>query len=427
MQTSFSLEQLKDPSVQAADAILRKCVHCGFCTATCPTFVELGDELDSPRGRIYLMKGFFETEVAGDKLVKHLDRCLTCLSCTTTCPSGVDYMHLVDLTRERVEEVRQRPFGERFIRSMLAHILPYPGRFRLAMFGAKLGKPFAWALPGIFRSMVEKAPSSLQDAGIAQNAGVHNAQGKQVKRVALLTGCVQKVLRPSINDATIRLLTRLGVEVVVPDGQGCCGAVSHHMGRTDEARGFVIRNITALEQAAGDKGFDAIVINASGCGVTVKDYGHMLKDDTAWAARAEKLSSLVCDVSEVVEGLDKHRGESNGLPKVAYHAPCSLQHGQKIVAPPKQLLESVGFDVSTPLEPHLCCGSAGTYSMLQPELSKRLQKRKVANLERNKPEVIATGNIGCLEHIGAAAGVPVVHTVELLDWATGGPKPDGLS
>ncbi|MCW9034101.1 MAG: glycolate oxidase subunit GlcF [Alphaproteobacteria bacterium] len=427
MQTNFSPEQLADKDIQLADNILRKCVHCGFCTATCPTFVELGDELDSPRGRIYQIKGYLETGKPGDKLVKHLDRCLTCQSCMTTCPSGVDYVHLVDLARERMEGEIKRPFMDRFIRVLLSQILPYPNRFKLAMIGARLGKLAPWALPAVFKGMVEKAPKSLPVPGLSDSQSHYPAAGTQHKRVAVLTGCVQRVLKPSINDATVRLLTRLGCEVVVPQDQGCCGAVSHHMGRGDEARSFIKNNIVSLEKAAGDQGFDAIISNASGCGTTVKDYGHHLKGDPQWAERAEKISGAVRDVSEFIGELGIPEGTLSNLPKVAYHAPCSLQHGLKVVATPKQLLERAGFEVSTPLESHLCCGSAGTYSILQPAISKRLQKRKVDNLERLSGEVIATGNIGCLEHIGSGTKLPIVHTVELLDWALGGTKPDELS
>ncbi len=426
MQTSFSQKQLEDHKIKLADDILRKCVHCGFCTATCPTFVELGDELDSPRGRIYQIKGYLESGTPSPKLVKHLDRCLTCLSCMSTCPSGVDYVRLVDLARERMEGEITRPLIERLIRGLLSQILPYPNRFRLAMNGAKLGKLAPWALPAVFKGMVAKAPKSLPSPGLTESQSHYPAVGKQRKRVAVLTGCVQRVLKPSINDATVRLLTRLGCEVIVPQDQGCCGAVSHHLGRGDEARSFIKDNIVALEKAGGEQGFDAIISNASGCGTTVKDYGHHLEDDPAWAERAMKVSVAVRDVSEFIGELGIPKGTEAHLPKVAYHAPCSFQHGLKIISTPKQLLERAGFEVSTPLESHLCCGSAGTYSILQPEISKRLQTRKVDHLERLSAEVIATGNIGCLEHIGAGSKLPIVHTVELLDWALGGAKPVDL-
>lgn len=424
METRFSEAQKQRPAIQEADRILRKCVHCGFCTATCPTYVLLGDELDSPRGRIYLIKDMLEKDKpATDKVVKHIDRCLTCLSCMTTCPSGVDYMHLVDQAREHIEKTYPRPLPDRALRRVLRTVLPYTGRFRAMMTLARLGRPLAPLAPGRLRGMLEKALGPLPKAGPENRPGVFPAQGTRRMRVAMLAGCVQPALSPEINEATVRLLTRLGAEVVVPAGQGCCGALPHHMGAVGEARAFARANIDAWLRA-GD--IDAVVVNASGCGVTVKDYGHLLAEDPAYAEKAAKVSALAKDLAEVLRDLDPEWREVTRPIAVAWHPPCSLQHGQRLRDVPKAMLEAAGYHVALPADPHLCCGSAGTYSMMQPELSSRLQARRAASLERLEPEVVATANIGCLHHIAGATHLPVVHYVELLDWATGGPKPKGL-
>lgn len=428
MQTHFSDEQKQRRSIAQADSILRKCVHCGFCTATCPTYVLLGDELDSPRGRIYLIKDMLEKDKpASEKIVKHIDRCLSCLSCMTTCPSGVDYMHLVDQARIHIEKTYARPLADRLMRRTLAEVMPYPGRFRAALRASKLGRPLAAMMPPRLRAMLDSAPRTLPPATPTGRPGVWKADGTRKMRVALLTGCVQPVLQPEINEATVRLLTRLGAEVVVPKGQGCCGALVHHLGKEDPALGFARANVAAWMRELEGEGLDAIVVNASGCGTTVKDYGHMLAGDPQWADKAARIAALARDVSEVVAELGLIPREKTRDVQVAYHAACSLQHGQKIRDLPKALLAEAGFSVREPIEPHLCCGSAGTYSLMQPDLSNRLQARKSANLEALAPDVIATGNIGCLMHIGEATRVPVVHTVQLLDWATGGPKPPGLA
>ena len=427
MQTFFSEEQLKIPKLAEANKILRTCVHCGFCTATCPTYQVLGDELDSPRGRIYLIKEMLETGRPADaKTVKHLDRCLSCLACMTTCPSGVDYMHLIDQARAYVEETYRRPLSDRILRAVLARVIPYPTRFRLALFAARLARPVARWLPDArIRAMVAMAPKKLPPVSRNDDPQVFAAQGPVRMRVALMTGCAQKALNTDINDATIRLLTRLGAEVVVARGQGCCGALTHHMGREADSHAAAAVNIAAFmaEKRAG--GLDAVVINTSGCGTTVKDYGHMFRGHPLADAAAE-VAGMARDVSEVVEILGLPQGAPKGV-RVAYHAACSLQHGQKIKDTPKALLRQAGFVVVEPQDSHLCCGSAGTYNLLQPEISGELRARKQANLRAQKPDVIAAGNIGCMMQIGAGVGVPVVHTVELLDWATGGPKPPTLA
>lgn len=427
MQTNFTEDQRQRPAIREADAILRKCVHCGFCTATCPTFVLLGDELDSPRGRIYLIKDMLEKDKpASPKVVKHLDRCLTCLSCMTTCPSGVDYMHLIERGREHVERTYARPLPDRLIRRLLQMVMPYTGRFRVMMALARLGRPFAGFMPGRLRDMLESVPTALPPITRGNRPGVFPAAETRRKRVALLAGCVQPALDPEINEATIRLLTRHGVEVVIAEKAGCCGALPQHMGNADGGKALARANVRAWMREVTGEGLDAIVINASGCGTTVKDYGHLFADDPEIAADAARIAGLAKDVTEVLAELDLSPRDPTREIRVAYHSACSLQHGQKIRDLPKTLLTSCGFTVSEPIEPHLCCGSAGTYSLLQPELSNRLQARKSANLEALEPDAIALGNIGCLMHIQEATRVPVVHTVQLLDWATGGPKPAKL-
>ncbi len=426
MQTSFSEDQLKIPAIQRSNEILRNCVHCGFCTATCPTYQVLGDELDSPRGRIYLIKDMLENErVPDEKTVKHIDRCLSCLACMTTCPSGVHYMHLVDHARAYIEANYKRPITDRILRWALAQILPYPMRFRWALIGAKIGRSFRFLMPDArLRAMLDMAPAHIPSVSRNDDPQSFLPKGKPIKRVALMTGCAQKALNTDINDATIRLLTRLGCEVVVADGAGCCGALTHHMGKVSESHAAAAANIRAWTQEMDGDGLDAIVINTSGCGTTVKDYGHMFQDDPL-AADAARVSAIAMDVSELLVQLNMPEGKDEGV-VVAYHAACSLQHGQKITSFPKELLKRAGFKVVEPADSHLCCGSAGTYNLMQPEISAKLKDRKVRTLEAKKPDVIAAGNIGCMMQIGSGTGVPVVHTVELLDWKTGGPIPRRL-
>jgi len=427
MQTSFSPAQLANPEIAVANDILRTCVHCGFCTATCPTFVTLGDELDSPRGRIYLIKDMLEQgRAAGPEEALHIDRCLSCLSCMTTCPSGVNYMHLVDHARVHINETYKRPFTDRLLRDVLARILPYPNRMRAAMFAARLGKPFGVLLAGDsmfvkrLRAMLSLAPAR---AAPPQNLGgtVHKPVGETKYRVALLAGCAQQALGPSINNATIALLTRLGVEVVVPAAAGCCGALVHHMGRHEEALTAARRNVTAWNNVTG---LDAIVVNTSGCGTVLKDYGFMLRNDPI-AADAAKISGMTKDITEFLLQIGyAPTREPPGL-TVAYHAACSLQHGQQVTAAPKMLLRKAGFTVVEPADAHLCCGSAGTYNIMQPDIAVLLRRRKLDTLKVKQPDVIAAGNIGCLTQL-AGDGLPTIHTVELLDWMAGGERPAGV-
>jgi glycolate oxidase iron-sulfur subunit len=427
MQTAFTLAQLADPAIKEADGILRACVHCGFCTATCPTYVLLGDERDSPRGRIYLIKDMLEKGRAADAAtVLHIDRCLSCLACMTTCPSAVHYMHLVDHARAHIERTYRRPFADRAVRALLAAVLPYPSRFRAALMLARVGRIFAFALPKRMRAMLDLAPTELARASVSDRPQTFPAEGLRRKRVALLAGCAQRVLEPEINAATIRLLTRFGCEVVIAAGAECCGSLVHHMGKEAQAQAQAKRAIDAWWPAHEAAPLDAVVVNASGCGTTVKDYGFLFRTDAAYAAKAAKISALARDVTEIVAELGLAGAAAAEKRAVAYHSACSMQHGQKLHAQPKALLTAAGFDLCDIAEAHLCCGSAGTYNMLQPELAQRLRDRKAANIARTGASVVATGNIGCMVQIAAATHLPVVHTVQLLDWATGGPRPPQL-
>ncbi|RIK84276.1 MAG: glycolate oxidase iron-sulfur subunit [Hyphomicrobiales bacterium] len=432
MQTSFTPAQLADPHVAEAESILRKCVHCGFCTATCPTYVTLGNELDSPRGRIYLIKDMLENGRAADAgIVTHVDRCLSCLACMTTCPSGVHYMHLVDHARAHIEKTYTRPLPDRLVRAALAAILPHPARFRVALALARLGRPFARlfdAVPPLrpLAAMLRLASASVPAASPVSRPATHEAQGPRRGRVAILTGCAQSVLEPGINEATIALLTRLGVEVVVPQGEGCCGALVHHMGREDDALAAARRNVDAWMRTMEEGGLDAVIVTASGCGTTIKDYGFMLRLDPAYAEKAARVSALARDVTEYLATLDLPEPAVRPGLTVAYHSACSLQHGQRVTRQPKDLLARAGFTVREPAEAHLCCGSAGTYNILQPGIATTLRDRKVANIEALGADVVAAGNIGCITQIASGCGLPVVHTVRLLDWAYGGQRPPGL-
>ncbi|MDO7833482.1 glycolate oxidase subunit GlcF [Sphingobium sp. HBC34] len=427
MQTSFSPEALADPAMRASEEVIRKCVHCGFCTATCPTYVLLGDELDSPRGRIYLMKDMLENQRAPTaEMVKHVDRCLSCLSCMTTCPSGVNYMHLVDHARAYIHDHYERPRSERFFRRLLAAILPYPQRFRRALILAPLGKPFLPLLRRInglrpLAAMLELAPDDVRSPAAAQSTRIAQARG----RVALLQGCAEPVLRPAFREAAVRLLNRCGHDVIFAPDEGCCGALVHHMGRENDAHDAARRNVDAWTAEIEGQGLDGIIVTASGCGTTIKDYGFLLRNDPAYAQKAARVSALAMDISEYLARIDMPPVQSRGL-TVAYHPACSLQHGQKVVDAPKRLLTQAGYVVRTPAEAHLCCGSAGTYNILQAQIADTLGQRKAANIDRLDADVIATGNIGCATQIARFTGTPLVHTVELLDWATGGPKPAAL-
>ncbi|MCZ6849579.1 MAG: glycolate oxidase subunit GlcF [Alphaproteobacteria bacterium] len=427
MQTNFTLAQLADADVRESEKILRACVHCGFCNATCPTYVLLGDELDSPRGRIYLIKDMLENErPATAEVVKHIDRCLSCLACMTTCPSAVHYQHLVDHGRRYIEQTYRRPWPDRALRLALALVLPRPWLFRPLLHLARILRPLAGLVPGPLGGVLELVPLRIPKPSGPGGPGSYPAEGERKKRVALLAGCVQCTLAPAINEATIRLLRRHGCEVLIVKGTGCCGAIGHHLGREKDAHRAMKANIEAWTREAEGDGLDAIIINASGCGTMVKDYGFILRQDERWAARAEAASALARDIGEFIAEIGL--APPMHLPglKVAYQSACSLRHGQGVETAPIALLEAAGFEVGTVPEGHLCCGSAGTYNLLQPDIAKKLLARKVQNIESVSPEVIATGNVGCQVQIGGGTAIPVVHTVELLDWATGGPKPEAL-
>jgi glycolate oxidase iron-sulfur subunit len=448
MQTRFSAAQLQDPGVAASEPILRKCVHCGFCTATCPTYVLLGDELDSPRGRIYLIKEMLENgRPASAEVALHVDRCLSCLACMTTCPSGVHYQHLIDHARVHVEKTYRRPLLERGLRALLAGVLPYPRRFAVALALVPLARPFARALPARLRAMLALVPArsrpakaaaavggeaarggnsgsrALDDAELrGANAGrrVFAANGERRARVALLTGCVQTVLDPAINAATVRVLTRAGCEVVTISG--CCGSLVHHLGRERDALEFGARVLEQVGAELRGGGLDALVANASGCGTHAKDYRHLFRNHPL-AAPAAEASARTRDVTELLAEIGLPPVRDPPRLTVAYHSACSMQHGQKIDEPPRALLRQAGFVVREIAEGHLCCGSAGTYNILQPAIAARLRERKVANVAKTGADIVATGNIGCITQLAAGTDVPLAHTVELLDWATGGPAP----
>jgi len=431
MQTNFTAEQLEDPSLAEADRILKRCVHCGLCTATCSTYVILGDERDSPRGRIYLMKDMFERGRDASEEVKfHVDRCLSCLSCMTTCPGGVDYMHLVDLARVHIDKTGKRGLKDRLMRRLLATVVPYPPRFRLALKAAPLGRPFVGLMRRIglkeLAAMIELAPATAPSRAKYEGPGTAATQTQRRSRVIMLAGCAQQVLRPEINDSTIRLLARRGVDVVVAAGAGCCGALVHHMGKEHEALKQVKRNVDAWSKLIERDPVDAIIINASGCGTTVKDYGYMLRHDAEYAERAAKVSELTKDISEFLADYSLGPPVRWSSIRVAYHSACSLQHGQQVTDTPRDLLSKAGYSVADVPEGHICCGSAGTYNILQPDLAAELRERKSRNIRSVKPDVVAAGNIGCIAQLEPALDVPIAHTVELLDWAYGGPVPRGL-
>ncbi len=436
MQTDFTPAQLADPAMAASEAVIRKCVHCGFCTATCPTYLLLGDELDSPRGRIYLMKDMLENDRDPDAdVVKHIDRCLSCLSCMTTCPSGVNYMHLVDHARAYIEERYRRPLHERLIRALLATVLPHPRRFRLAL---RLARAARFAAPLLDRTtatqplaaMLRLAPPRIAPRATTVLPPESLKLSTPRARVALLQGCAEPVLQPHIRAATLRLLARCNVETVFAHGETCCGALVHHLGRDADSLDAARRNTDAWMREIDGKGLDAIIVTTSGCGTTIKDYGFLLRNDPVYAPRAARVSALARDISEFLAdfGLPAttpHHPAGTGL-AIAWQAPCSLQHGQKVTTAPQKLLGAAGFTVRAPADAHLCCGSAGTYNILQPAIAGQLGNRKAATLDKLCVDAIATGNIGCATQLASRTATPVVHIVELLDWATGGPRPPAL-
>ena len=432
MQTNFSEKQLQDEHNKSSEKILRKCVHCGMCNATCPTFNLLGDELDSPRGRIYLIKEMFEkNKPANEKIVTHIDRCLSCLGCMTTCPSGVNYMHLIDHARNHVEKTFKRPFLDRMIRTLLSNIIPKPTIFKFLIIMSKFVKPFQFLMPINLKSMLELSPNKIQKKTLKFQNLYRVERKKPTARVALLIGCIQRVVSPQINESTIRILTRHGVEVMTMPEIECCGSLNHHLGKEDLAQATFKKNIDFWYEEYIKNGLNALISNTSGCGTTVKDYGFIFRNDPQFKKKAKKISELTKDVTEFFdENLklnfkkeERHTKKYN----IAYHSACSMQHGQKIHNQPINLLRKTGNKILDIPDGHLCCGSAGTYNILQPKIAKQLLKQKVENINKIKPDLISTGNIGCIMQIANGTDIPIVHTVELIDWYTGGPKPQILS
>ncbi|HEY2185261.1 MAG TPA: glycolate oxidase subunit GlcF [Xanthobacteraceae bacterium] len=425
MQTNFTPSQLRDPRIAEANAILQTCVHYGFCTNTCPTYVLTRDENESPRGRIDLIRAMLEKGGAPEPdTVRHLDNCLSCLSCMTTCAVKVDYVHLIDRARAHIERNFRRPLGERLARTLLARVLPHPRAFGAAMALGRLTRPLWPLLPPRWRSMLDMIPPRVAPDVLAPQ--VFRAEGAVRKRVALLAGCVQQALNGDINAATIRLLRGHGCEVVIAAGSGCCGSLNLHMGREEEARAFARQNIRAWGRVRAG-GLDGVIINASGCGTTVKDYSHLFAREPGMAQPAAEIAALARDVSEFLWllGLRKPTARVPAY-RVAYHDPCSMQHVQKVSEEPRALLRAAGFEVADVPERHFCCGSAGTYNLLHPEMAKALGERKATHIRSTDPDIVATGNIGCMTQLSYYLDRPIVHTVELLDWATGGPKPPAL-
>lgn len=399
--------------------------------ATCPTYQLTGDERDGPRGRIYLIKEMLEAGgAAGPEVTHHLDRCLTCLSCMTTCPSGVDYLHLSDIARTRIQNTAKRPLYDRLLRWVLAKILPHPERFAIALKMARFGK-FMTPLFRTFEkgrplaAMLELSPFRSPAPSDLKGGEHFAATGLRRARVLLFQGCAQQLLAARINEAAIRLMTRHGIEVVIADDEGCCGALSLHMGREDEARKFASRNILSWYNTANRAGIDAIVITASGCGSVIRDYGHQMAR-TQVAAQAARVSDMAMDITAFLESMPLDDPDTPMGLKVAWHPPCSLQHGQKIKDAPAGMLSRAGFDVLMPADSHLCCGSAGVYNILQPRIADQLLANKQKNISETGADVIATANIGCMTQLAKSKKLPVVHVVELLDWATGGAKPESL-
>ena len=430
MQTNFTKKQLQDSNISSADGILRKCVHCGFCNATCPTYQIVGDELDGPRGRIYLIKDMLENDKpANEKIAKHIDRCLSCYACMTTCPSGVNYMHLVDHARNHIEKTFVRPFFDRFIRNLLSKILPSPTLFRIAGYSARLFYPFRFLFPKKIKNMMKYMPNSFP-VSRQENKEIYSPVGKTYARVALLTGCVQRVISPQINDATIDILNRHGVEVIVPKKVDCCGSLNHHLGKEELAHKSFINNINSWFKWYEEKNLDAILVTTSGCGTTLKDYGYIFRDhpDKELRRKAKMVSSLAKDVTEYLgKNIKLNYVKKDKKFTIAYHSACSMQHGQKIHSQPMDLLKKTGNEIVEIPDGHLCCGSAGTYNLLQDEMAAELLKRKVSNIDKVKPDFISTGNIGCMTQISSGTKIPIVHTIEILNWYTGGEKPIAIN
>lgn len=430
MQTNFTKKQLQESSIIDANGIIRKCTHCGFCNATCPTYQVAGDELDGPRGRIYLIRDMLENnKPASEKITRHIDRCLSCYACMTTCPSGVNYMHLVDHARNHIEKTYVRPFFDRFIRILLSIILPSPKLFRIVGYLARITNPFKFLFPKKIKNMLKYMPTSFPKSNY-ENKEVYSPKGKTFAKVALLTGCVQRVISPQINDSTIDILNRHGVEVIVPKEITCCGSLNHHLGKEDLAHKSFVNNINFWFKCYEERNLDAILVTTSGCGTTLKDYGHIFRDDPDKDLRkkAKIISSLAKDVTEYLgKNIKLNFVEKDKKFKIAYHSACSMQHGQKLHNQPMNLLKKTGNEIVEIPDGHLCCGSAGTYNLLQGEMASELLVRKVSNIDKVKPDFISTGNIGCITQISSGTKIPILHTIEILNWYTGGEKPNAIN
>jgi glycolate oxidase iron-sulfur subunit len=421
MRTAFSLAQLADPHLADAEKNLRACVHCGICTATCPTYVLLGDERDGPRGRIVMMQQMLEQGGAPtEETVLHIDRCLSCFGCRTACPSGVDYPRLIGVSRAHIQTHYTRPIGERALRWLIANVLTRPKIARAALLVAKLGSPFAFLLPGRLRVMA--FTGAAMKTGSAGHEKIEISAN--ARRIALMPGCVQKVLAPQIDEAVARLLARRGFALVPLEGAGCCGSLVHHLGREDDTKAWACRAIESFERAGGSDAFEAILISATGCSSHLKDLAHLFSGDAEWQPRAARFAAMVKDFSELVT---PRSVTPPGRLCVAYHAPCSLQHGLRLGGANEALLEAAGFEVLPIPEGHLCCGSAGSYSILQPKLANDLRARKLSHALSTRPDMIASANIGCLEHLAGPDAPPLIHVAELIDWAEGGPMPAAIN
>ncbi len=425
MQTNFTEQQLKDKDNQSTEKIFKKCVHCGMCNATCPTYNLLGDELDGPRGRIYLIQNMLENEKKPtSKIVKHIDRCLSCYSCMTTCPAGVNYMHVIDHGKKYIEKNYKRSFFDRLIRNFLSKVLTNIKLFRLSIYFVKLIKPFNFLFPSIIKNMIVLVPTTISKKKLKIKDIYKVKNKKKIARVMLLTGCVQKEISPQINEATISILNRHGIEVVVSKKVQCCGSLDHHLGKEENAHKHFINNINVWYEEYLKNGLDAILSNTSGCGTTMKDYGFIFRNNKIMKKKAKKISELSKDISEYLfESLNLKFQKNHKKLRIAYHSACSMQHGQKVHSQPINLLSKTNNKILEIPDGHICCGSAGTYNILQSKIANQLLKNKVKSIETLEPEIISTGNIGCITQIARGTNIPVVHTIELLNWYTGGLKP----
>ena len=429
MRTDFTKKQLFDSSTKSSEKIIRKCVHCGMCNATCPTYGISGDELEGPRGRIYLIKDMLEkNKPANKKIAKHIDSCLSCYSCMTTCPSGVNYMHLIDHGRNHVEATYKRPLLDRLMRNVLSYTLPKPNIFLIFVILTKIIKPFNFLFPSFIKNSLNLMPNKIPLKTIRKKKVYLSKGNKAIARVALLTGCVQRVISPEINESTIRLLNRHNVEVVVLPKIDCCGSLNHHLGKKELAHISFKKNIDLWHEEYLKNGLDAIISNTSGCGTTLKDYGFIFRNDEKFMWKAKKISELTKDITEFLDENLKLNFEADDEKKykIAYHSACSMQHGQKIHEQPINIIKKTGNTVLKIPDGHICCGSAGTYNILHQKMAKALLRNKVKNILEVSPDFIATGNIGCITQISSGTNIPIVHTVEIIDWFTGGPKPEKL-